>query len=42
MANEQSPAAIEFAFVDAKHDILFLHAEIERLQAIAKATGSAS
>lgn len=35
-----SSAAIQFAFMDAKHDILALYAEVERLNAIAKAGGA--
>lgn len=41
MATQQSTAAIEYAFEDAKHDILALHTEVERLSAaIAAAQGS--
>ena len=32
MATEQSEAARIYAFEDAKHDILELHAEVERLR----------
>jgi hypothetical protein len=32
MATCQSGVAIQFAFMDAKHDILALHQEVERLQ----------
>ena len=34
MATEQSDAARIHAFKDAKHDILELHAEVERLRAL--------
>lgn len=38
MATQQSPVAIEFAFADAKHDVLALYAEVERLRAAIAAT----
>lgn len=34
MAHKQSPAAIEFAFIDARHDVLALSDEVDRLRAL--------
>lgn len=34
MATRQSPAAVEFALADAKHDILALHATVEGLREV--------
>lgn len=41
MATKQSPVAITFAFKDAKHDILALHAEVEQLRTAIEVRGDA-